>query len=313
MHIPDGFLNAPVSITTTLLAAAGLTIAIRDVKKYLPEHQVPLIGLSAAFIFAAQMLNFPVAAGTSGHLVGATLVAILLGPSAATLVISAVLILQCLMFADGGITALGANIFNLGIVAPIVGFAVYRLILRISKSDALFYRLFATAFSAWTSTVVAAIFCSIELALSHAAAIQLVLPAMTAVHMIIGLGEAAITAFVIANIIRLRPELFLSNTNQDGTEKANNTFYILGLLVSLALAIFIAPFASESPDGLEFIAEKFGFINNATALLTQAPLADYSVPGIDNMVTSSLLVGTIGTLIAFILAWSFAHWLSRRS
>lgn len=316
MHIPDGFLSLPVAAGTAVLAVAGLAIAIRDVKKNLPEKQVPLLGLAAAFIFAAQMLNFPVAAGTSGHLTGATLAAVLLGPSAAVIVISAVLILQCLMFADGGITALGANIFNLAVVAPVISYAVYRFILGFSTSNNsepdLFRRLLAITIAAWVSIVSASIFCALELALSKAAALHLVLPAMSGVHMLIGLGEAAITAFVIANIIRIRPDLIGSSHSANKPIAHAHSFLALGLIVSLALAIFVSPLASSSPDGLEFVAEQLGFIAQGTNLLTQAPLPDYSVPGIESVMFGSLLVGAIGTLSTFIFAWFFARWLSAK-
>jgi cobalt/nickel transport system permease protein len=317
MHIPDGFLSLPVAAGTTVLAIAGMAIAIRDVKNNLPERKVPLLGLAAAFIFAAQMLNFPVAAGTSGHLTGATLATVLLGPSAAVIVISAVLILQCLMFADGGITALGANIFNLAVVAPVVSYATYRFILGFGTSTNaepdLFKRLLAILIAAWLSIVVASVFCAFELALSNAAALQLVLPAMSGVHMVIGLGEAAITAFVIANIIRLRPDLLGNNHSVNNTAGNGRSFLALGLIVSLALAIFVSPFASSSPDGLEFVAEQLGFIASGTNLLTQAPLPDYSVPGIESVMVGSLLVGVIGTLSTFVFAWFFARWLSAQN
>jgi len=314
MHIPDGFLSLPVATGTAVLAIAGLAIAIRDVKNNLPEKKVPLLGLAAAFIFAAQMLNFPVAAGTSGHLTGATLATVLLGPSAAVIVISAVLILQCLMFADGGITALGANIFNLAVVVPVVSYVIYRFIIGFGTSSNaepdLFKKLLAILIAAWISIVAASIFCAFELALSNAAALQLVLPAMSGVHMVIGLGEAAITAFVIANIVRLRPDLLGSSSYVNNTADNERSFFALGLIVSLALAIFVSPFASSSPDGLEFVAEQLGFIASATNLLTQAPLPDYSVPGIESLMIDSLLVGLIGTLSAFVFAWFFARWLS---
>ena len=124
MHIPDGFLDARTAVATGVLATAGLGLALAGVRRTVPPRRIPLIGLAAAFVFAAQMLNFPVAGGTSGHLIGAVLAAVLLGPSAAVLVMSAVLILQCLMFADGGVTALGANLFSMALVAPAVGYGI---------------------------------------------------------------------------------------------------------------------------------------------------------------------------------------------
>src|SRR5512147_218372 len=131
MHIPDGFLDAKTALATGALAAAGLGLALRDARRSLPPRKVPLMGLSAAFIFAAQMLNFPVAGGTSGHLVGAVLASVLLGPSAAIVVMTAVLLIQCLLFADGGLLALGANLFNMAIVAVLGGHAVYRAVRRV--------------------------------------------------------------------------------------------------------------------------------------------------------------------------------------
>src|SRR2546422_7604656 len=119
MHIPDGFLDPKTALASGALSAVGLTIALRDARRRLPARKVPLMGLSAAFVFAAQMLNFPVAAGTSGHLIGGVLAAVLLGPSAAAVVLTSVLIVQCFVFGDGGVLALGANVFNMGIVSAV--------------------------------------------------------------------------------------------------------------------------------------------------------------------------------------------------
>ena len=127
MHIPDGFLDTKTIVATSALAVVGVAVAWRRVRSEVPPQRVPLLGVAAAFVFAAQMLNFPVAGGTSGHLIGATLVAILLGPGAATIVIAAVLLVQCFLFADGGILALGANVFNMALLGVISGYALYRL------------------------------------------------------------------------------------------------------------------------------------------------------------------------------------------
>jgi len=130
MHIPDGFIDAKTAATTALLSAAGVGLALRQARRSLPARRVPLLGLAAAFLFAAQMVNFPVAGGTSGHLVGGVLVAALLGPSAAIVVLTTVLIVQCFLFADGGVLALGANVFNMAIIGAAGGYAIYRLVLR---------------------------------------------------------------------------------------------------------------------------------------------------------------------------------------
>jgi cobalt/nickel transport system permease protein len=155
MHLPDGFLDAKTALLSAGVAAAGVGIAVRRVRASLPPRRMPMLGLAAAFVFAAQMLNFPVAGGTSGHLVGGVLTAVLLGPSAAVVVIASVLIVQCLMFADGGVLALGANILNMGIVAGAGGWVIYAGVRR--AVGGLFGRVVAATFAAWCSTVLAAV------------------------------------------------------------------------------------------------------------------------------------------------------------
>ncbi len=166
MHIPDAFLDAKTSIAAGALSLAAVGLALREAGKRLPRRRVPLMGLSAAVIFASQMLNFPVAGGTSGHLLGAVLAAVLLGPAAAVIVMTCVLMVQCLLFSDGGITALGANVFNMAVTAPLSGYAVYVLLRKVLRGDR--GRIAAAAFAAWCSTVIAAICCAGELAISRA-------------------------------------------------------------------------------------------------------------------------------------------------
>lgn len=207
MHIPDGFLNAATLASTGAVSATGVGIAVRQVNRKLKEKQVPLMGVLAAFIFAAQMLNFPVAGGTSGHVLGAALAAILLGPWAAVLIMACVLIAQSLIFQDGGLLALGANIFNMGLVAVFVSYLSYRL------GTALFgetrrVRL-ATGFSAaWLSVVLAATAASFELAFSGASPLRVVLPAMVGVHALIGIGEGLVTAAALGLVLVARADLW---------------------------------------------------------------------------------------------------------
>src|SRR5579862_3024528 len=184
MHIPDGFLDLKTATATAALSAAGLALAARQARKHLPPRRVPLMGLSAAFIFATQMLNFPVAGGTSGHLIGGVLASVLLGPSAAVLVISSVLIVQCLVFADGGVLALGANVFNMAVVSSVGGYFVFSLLRRTLPGDR--GRLVAVALASWIATVAAAVVCAGQLALSGTVAWSVGLPAMADVHMLIG-------------------------------------------------------------------------------------------------------------------------------
>ena len=163
MHIPDGFLNGRTAGAAAVLSAAGLAVALRRVCA-LPRRRIPLMGLAAAFVFAAQMLNFPIGGGTSGHLIGGVLCAVLLGPSAAIVVISCVLIVQCFVFADGGVLALGANVFNMAIVSSVGGYFIFRAIFKLLPGRR--GQLIAVAVASWLSTVVAAAVCAGQLALS---------------------------------------------------------------------------------------------------------------------------------------------------
>ncbi|MFH1382863.1 MAG: energy-coupling factor ABC transporter permease [Chloroflexota bacterium] len=206
MHIPDGFLNVATVATTYAVSAGGIGTAVRVTNKKLGEKQVPLMGVLAAFIFAAQMLNFPVAGGTSGHFLGAALAAILLGPWASLLIMSCVLIAQSLIFQDGGLLALGANIFNMGIVASFSGYYVYRFLTLFLGSSR--RGMLVSGFAgAWASVVLASVACAIELALSGTSPMQVVLPAMAGVHVLIGIGEGLITGAVLSLVLATRADL----------------------------------------------------------------------------------------------------------
>ncbi|MEI6085678.1 MAG: energy-coupling factor ABC transporter permease [Verrucomicrobiota bacterium] len=289
MHIPDGFLDAKTAATSATLATGGLALAVRQVRRHLPARKVPLLGLAAAFVFAAQMLNFPIIGGTSGHLVGGVLAATLLGPSAAVIAMSCVLIIQCFLFADGGVTALGANILNMAIINPLIGYSVYRLVRAgLPGSRGM---IVAAAFASWCATVASAIACAGQLALSGTAAWSLVFPTMTNVHMLIGIGEGLITALVLTAIARARPEL---------TEPTAHTGELvgLGLLTTVGLAVFVTPFACSWPDGLEKIAGAIGFEHKAVALWSGLKY--------------TAVTGALGALLAFALSLLLARWLAPR-
>ena len=310
MHIPDGFLDGKTAVAAGALAAAGLGIALWRLRRTFPPRRVPLIGLAAAFVFAAQMLNFPVAGGTSGHLIGAVLTAVLLGPSAAVVVLSSVLILQCFLFADGGLTALGANVFNMALVAPMVGFGVYAFVRRVAGGG-LRARLLATGFGAWCSTVAASVACAGELAASGTVLWRVAFPAMAAVHMVIGVGEAAITTLVVAAVAGVRPELVLEAPLAARAPRyASVAAY--GLLVALGLVLFVVPVASGWPDGLERVAATLGFEAKAAAPVASAPLAGYVVPGLGRAVPATVIAGVLGAVVAFALAWLLAWVLTSR-
>jgi cobalt/nickel transport system permease protein len=206
MHIPDGFLNAPTLLGTAVVSAGGLANAVRVLGKTLNEKQVPLMGIMAAFVFAAQMLNFPVAGGTSGHFLGAALCAILLGPWAAGIILALVLIAQCFVFQDGGMLALGANIFNMGIIGGLASYLLYRLGVKVI-GDSLRSKMISGFIASWAAVVLAATAASLELAISGASPLGVVLPAMLGVHVVIGLGEGAITVSALALIRSTRADL----------------------------------------------------------------------------------------------------------
>lgn len=210
MHIPDGFLSGGVNAAGYAISAAGIGYSIFRVKKTLDDRKVPLMGVTAAFIFAAQMLNFPVAGGTSGHFLGAALAAALLGPFGGMIVLSLVVTVQCLGFADGGLSALGANIFNMAIVGTIFGYGAYMVLKStILKSEKQIP--YAAGIGGWFSIVFASAFCSAELAVSGTSALRIVLPAMLSVHMLIGIGEGIITAAVVGLVYKYRRDaIFVS-------------------------------------------------------------------------------------------------------
>jgi cobalt/nickel transport system permease protein len=208
VHIPDGFIDLKTAAVTGVISLSGFTVAIIKVKQYFRARVVVLMGIFAALVFAAQMINFTILGGTSGHLLGAALTTIILGPYAGGIIITVVLIVQAFAFGDGGISALGANTFNMAIVGVISAYLVYKLITKFSKSRTVFFC--AVAFSSWFSVVVASLFTSIELAVSGTYTLGLTLSSMVIIHMIIGLGEAAITVIVIAFIDKIKPDLILT-------------------------------------------------------------------------------------------------------
>jgi len=299
MHIPDGFIDAKTALTTAALSVAGVGLALRQVKRELPPRRVPLLGLSAAFLFAAQMLNFPVAGGTSGHLLGGVLVAALLGPAAAVVVLTTVLIVQCFLFADGGVSALGANVFNMALLGTVGGWAVFRTMSGCLPGTR--GQVAAVAFAGWCSTVLASLACAGQLAWSGTVAWSVGFTAMAGIHMLIGLAEGVITALVFLAIVRMRPELVPANGLSPAPRRAA-TVIALGLIVCLGLAVFVAPFACPWPDGLEAVATKLGFEHRASSSLLAAPAPDYQMPGIHWAGGATAMAGVVGTLIAFGLA-----------
>lgn len=206
MHIPDGFLDVKTWAGLSLVSAAFVAVAAKKTRASLGERQIPLAGVTAAFVFAAQMVNIPVAGGTSGHFLGAALAAVLLGPWTAVLVMATVLSVQCFVFQDGGVTALGANIFNMGILAPGAGYLAYAVVNVRAGATGKASRAAPIA-AGFISIVAASVACALELALSGTVPLASALPALTGIHMVIGIGEGIVTAVVARFVARVRPDL----------------------------------------------------------------------------------------------------------
>ena len=206
LHVPDGFLSGGVAAAGGVVAIAAVAYALRIADRELDEARVPLLGVLAAFVFAAQMLNFPVAGGTSGHFLGATLAAVLLGPWIACLVMAVVVATQALAFADGGVSALGVNIVNMGVLgALLAGFAVKAGLRLLPASRAAFLGLVGVV--AWLAVMAGAAATSLELALSDTVPLATALPPMLGIHALIGVGEAAITVAAAGAVLASRPDL----------------------------------------------------------------------------------------------------------
>ena len=208
MHIPDGFINAPTSLAAGAVAAGGVGVSLRRAAETLQEKQAPLAGLIAAYIFAVQMLNFPVAAGTSGHLLGGAMAAILVGPWAGALCVAVVLLVQGLLFADGGLSALGLNIVNMALVTAWGGYAVF-LLLRRALPAAKTSVTVSAGVAAGISVVLASLAFVVEYAIggNGGASVGTVFAAMVGVHTLIGIGEGIITALTVGVVLGVRPDL----------------------------------------------------------------------------------------------------------
>jgi cobalt/nickel transport system permease protein len=301
MHIPDGFISGPVLVVCWIISLIVIAHAFIRVKRDMDERKVPLMGVVAAAIFAGQMLNFPVAGGTSGHLLGAALAMILLGPWAAVLVMTIVVSAQALIFQDGGVVALGANLFNMAVIGVFVSYTVYRAVQRFSRGAR--WGLFVGGFlAAWTSIFIAALAAALELAFSGTSPANIAVPAMALVHSVIGLGEGLITVGALAFVSAVRPDL-VRTTEQK--QIGGKVVWIAGLLIAIALAV-ASPLASTHPDGLEYVAAQQGFLNKAQAAPYHV-IPDYAMPGIVNKSTATIVAGIVGVIIVFLVAVGVAY------
>ena len=288
MHIPDGFLSLIVSIVCWAASAAIIGLAISKTNKSLGEKQIPLMGVMAAFIFAAQMINFPVAGGTSGHLLGGAMAAIVLGPWAGMLVMTSVIAVQGLLFQDGGLVVMGANILNMGLVTAAVGYGLYRS----ASTQSTTVKLGVAGVAAWLSVMTGALLTSLELWLSGTSQLQMVIPAMLGVHALIGLGEALITVSALAFILRTRPDLLGADSE---SAKGSRGWVVVGALISLAV-VLISPLASGDPDGLERVAINMGFIDTGLSA-PYSIIPDYTLPFLGETAFSTIAAGVIGGFV----------------
>lgn len=286
LHVPDGFLSLSVALLCWAVTVTFLSVALRRTQNTLGERQIPLMGVMAAFIFAAQMINFPVAGGTSGHLLGGALAAIVIGPWAGMLVMASVIAVQALLFQDGGLLVMGANILNMGILTVLVGYGLYRGVAGRSRS----VRLAVAGAAAWLSVMAAALATSLQLWLSGTSTLRIVVPTMLGVHAFIGVGEALITVAALAFIMQTRPDLLEAEPETRG----GRGWVVAGLIVALAV-VLLAPMASADPDGLERVAMDLGFIDQGAAAAYQI-LPDYSIPVLGETALSTILAGAIGAL-----------------
>lgn len=301
MHIPDGFLSVLTSVILWIVAIIAVGYSLRRVSRDIGERQVPLMGVVAAAIFAGQMLNFTVAGGTSGHLMGAAVATILLGPWAAVLILTSVVSIQALIFQDGGLLVLGANIFNMAIVGVSVSYVVYNTVRRLAGGKR--WGIFTGGFlAAWFSIVLAALATALELAISGTTPANIAIPAMGGIHALIGIGEGLITVGVLAFIYAARRDLL---ENSQTKTVAGWAVGVVGLGLALALAI-ASPLASSHPDGLEWVAEQKGFLGSAQGPLYQI-VPDYVLPGVSNQALATILAGILGTLLVFGVAFGVAY------
>lgn len=253
MHIPDGFINAPTAVATFAASGGALAYSIRRTREELDDRTIPLIGLTAAFIFAVQMVNFPIPPASSGHLQGGALAAILLGPWLGAIVTATVLLVQALFFADGGITALGANWSLMSLVGAFGGYYVFRAVASsLPRTRSAF--LGAAAVTAWSTLIVASAVGATYLVLNGFTAATYA--ALVGVHAVVGLGEAAITVAVLAAVLETRPDLIATADLLPGTERMRSRgrlggFVMVGLGATLVVAMGVSNLASAAPDGLE--------------------------------------------------------------
>ena len=305
MHVPDGFMNVTMSAATGVISFGTLWAYIRSAKDLIADKFIALTGMMSALIFVLQMINFPIAAGTSGHLLGGALAVIVLGPRLGLICLSVVVIIQSLLFADGGLSALGVNVLNMAIVTSATSWFIVKYWIKfIGKNKTSIVSV--SVLAGILSVVFSSIAFTIQYAIGGTISIPVgtVLLAMVTTHFIIGFGEGIITALIITLLIRVRPDLIYAYERSDeNTTKVS--FYGLFIILILLLSL-VTPFASSSPDGLESVAEEFGFTQTDGVVLL---LDDYGISAVSNNFISTILSALLGVTV---LAIMFNLIISRR-
>ena len=300
MHLPDGFISVPVAVSTGILSGGVLWVSLQKSSSAYGSRHAVVLGLTTAFIFAAQMINFPILGGTSGHLLGGGLAGALLGnPWSAILSITTVLIIQSVLFADGGITALGANILTMGIVSVSLAWVLSRTLLALFGGSKKYLPI-ACGIGAAISVLGTSLACGILLALSGISKASIVIPSMAGIHLFIGIGEGIITGSILAYLVKVRPDLL------PGEEEKFKGFFV-PIVIILLVAGILSLFASALPDGLESVAYDLGFINLAVDSnnVVHSPFSKYEINGLGQVGRST--AGLLGALICFGFAYGIAR------
>ena len=298
-------------MATGAISVGTVGVALRHVKETVRDKQIPLAGIAAAFIFAAQMFNFPVAAGTTGHLLGGALAAILLGPHMGALVVTIVVVVQALVFADGGLTALGYNVLNMAIIPAYGGYSVFRMFRRVVPRNGGGV-VAATGLAGLVSVAFSAMAFSIQWLFGATAPVSFseVFTAMVGVHFLIGIGEGVISALAVGAVLGSRPDLVAGAFDLERAQIEQSklvpmrTFVIGGVLAALFFGAIVSQFAFDDPDGLESVAIETGFAESGQDhALSESIFADYATVGLDNEALSLAVAGVAGTLIVLAVGW----------
>ncbi|MFP5331434.1 MAG: energy-coupling factor ABC transporter permease [Acidimicrobiia bacterium] len=321
VHIPEGFINLPTSVGAAAVAGGSVWASMKAASTELKDRLVPFAGLTAAFVFALQMLNFPVAAGTTGHLLGGALAAVLLGPWLGIVAVTVVVVIQALLFADGGLVAMGLNVFNMAVITAISGWYVFRGVVKILPRR--IGVLVASLAAGWVSVVVSSIGFSIQYAIGGVGGVDpgLVFSSMVGVHALIGIGEGLITAAAVGAVLAARPDLVtgargiteVETVSTSLSKRAVGGFVGVGLAAAVALVMFVAPIAAAGPDGLERVAQETGFAATAQDNAYAGPFADYGVAGLENQTLGTVVSGLVGIGLTFAAGMIFVGLARRRS